>query len=225
MTLPSAPAYSPIRERLRMEMKKRGLTSAELARRADVKISFLYDIMSGKSANPSTITLAKVAEALSVDLSYLIGASDSAQRPAGDTAQDYVAIPRISVQASAGGGAAVFEERETESYHFRKSWVREHLRCKPQDLRILNIRGDSMHPTLQHDDMILVDTSKKYPTPPGIFILYDGFGLVAKRLEFAEPQGKTRLRILSDNAQYSPYERGLDEVIVVGRVVWFAREI
>jgi phage repressor protein C with HTH and peptisase S24 domain len=88
---------------------------------------------------------------------------------------------------------------------------------------MLTISGDSMNPTLAHNDMVLIDTSKKHPTPPSIFVLFDGFGLVAKRCEYIETTGKIRLS--SDNPTYSSYERSADEVVIVGRVVWFAREI
>jgi hypothetical protein len=33
------------------------------------------------------------------------------------------------------------------------------------------------------------------------------------------------VRIISDNPIYAPYERSAEEVSVVGRIRWFAREI
>src|SRR5271163_2061511 len=92
---------------LKLEMKKRGITSPELAKRADVKTSFIYDVMSGKSANPSTVKLARVAEALNVSLAELAGSTGltgnrALSKHAADN--DYVVIPRIMVDASAGGG-------------------------------------------------------------------------------------------------------------------------
>jgi phage repressor protein C with HTH and peptisase S24 domain len=221
---------NPIGERLRMEMKKHGVTSADLAKRADVKMSFLYDIISGKSANPSTVKLARVAEVLGVNLDYLVGSSNNPS-PAASThgkhmgLQEYVSISRISVSASAAGGTLVTQAHETESYHFRKSWIREHLHAEESDLRMMYVRGDSMEPTLCNDDLILVDTSKKFPTPPGIFLLFDGFGLVAKRLELIDSASTMRIRIMSDNLQYQTYERDAKDANIIGRVVWFAREI
>ena len=38
-------------------------------------------------------------------------------------------------------------------------------------------------PTLLDGDIVLVDLGRRTPTPPGVFVLYDGMGLVAKRLE------------------------------------------
>src|ERR1700690_1755259 len=91
-----------IGQRLKYEMKKRGVTSTELAKRADVKTSFIYDVISGKSANPSTVRLARVAEALGANLADLAGSANNQNHksPGGD---DYVVIPRIMVDASAGG--------------------------------------------------------------------------------------------------------------------------
>ena len=82
-----------------------------------------------------------------------------------------------------------------------------------------------MLPTLEDGDTILLDLSMKRPTPPGIFVLHDGMGLVAKRLEHIPNSDPPKVRILSDNPLYAPYERGADEITIIGRIRWFAREV
>lgn len=218
MKIPASASASPIGLRLKLEMKKRGMTSAELAKRADVKTSFIYDVISGKSANPSTLKLARVATALSVDLAWLAGNAASAEA----ASEEYAAIPRLAVEASATG-ELVTSTQPGERYSFRKNWIREHLRADPADLRLMTVRGDSMEPTLCHNDTVLLDVTKKNPSPPGIFVLFDGLALTAKRMEYLEQP--RRLRIISDNPHYSIYERGASEAEIIGRVVWFAREI
>jgi phage repressor protein C with HTH and peptisase S24 domain len=224
---PTHSGANPIGQRLKMEMKKRGISSVELAKRADVKTSFIYDIISGKSSNPSTVKLARVAETLGINLTYLVGNSQHAtpdSRSAKNASKDdYVVIPRIMVDIAAGGGTVISVEHEAEWYYFRKSWIRDRLKASPDDLRMLYVRGDSMEPTLCHNDIVLVDTTSKSPSPPGTFVLFDGYGLVAKRLEYIT-EGKT-IRITSDNPQYSTYERSVDDTFIIGRVVWFAREM
>jgi phage repressor protein C with HTH and peptisase S24 domain len=221
-----SPSLNLIGQRLKKEMKQQGLTSAELAKRADVKTSFLYDIISGKSSNPSTIKLARVAESLDISLAYLVGNQENPQAPgkppSGDST-DYVTVPRITVDITADGNRVTSQEHEAEYYFFRRSWIQDRLGVSPSELRMLYIRGDSMEPTLFHQDIALVDTSKKTPSPPGIFVLYDGLGLSAKRLEFVG--GDKLIRLISDNPQYSSYERSIEETVIIGRVVWFAREI
>ncbi|MDX2072997.1 MAG: S24 family peptidase [Alphaproteobacteria bacterium] len=212
-------------QRLRLEMKKRGISSVELAKRADVKTSFLYDVISGKSANPSSIKLARVAESLGVSLTYLAGTSDSPvagyEFSLPSQTQDYVPVSRLFTE----GGALVANEDPMENCHFRKDWIRRKLCVSPADLRILTISGDGMAPTLCNGDIVLVDTSKKHPSPPGIFILFDGVGLAAKRLELLAQADWPKLRVIYDNPHYSTYEAPLAEHNIVGRVVWFSREI
>ena len=81
-----------------------------------------------------------------------------------------------------------------------------------------------MDPTLCNNDLVLLDIAKTIASPPGIFALFDGMGLVIKRLEYAGSDN-TRLRIICDNPHYSSYERSVDETYIIGRVVWFSREI
>ncbi|MFW0776436.1 MAG: XRE family transcriptional regulator [Rickettsiales bacterium] len=215
-----------IGQRLKMEMKKRGISSVELAKRADVKTSFIYDVISGKSGNPSTVKLARVAESLDINLGSLVG-NDGEPKSHLSTAmhsqdENYVAVSRITVDMSDGVGKVITEQK-SEYYYFRKSWITEHLQTDAANLRMLHISGDSMEPTLLHNDIVLVDTSRKVPSPPGVFVLFDGMGITGKRLEYVADQ--KMVHIISDNPQYSTYERSIDDTFIIGRVVWFAREI
>ena len=54
-----------------------------------------------------------------------------------------------------------------------------------------------MMPTLHDGDIVLV--GRRTPTPPGVFVLYDGMGLVAKRVEHITNSDPPRVRIISDN--------------------------
>ena len=50
-------------------------------------------------------------------------------------------------------------------------------------------------------------------------------GLVAKQLEPVPNTEPARVLIRSANARYQDYERTVDEVSIIGRVVWFARRV
>lgn len=217
-------------------MAERGLSAAQLAKSADIKPSFIYDVIHGKSTNPSVVKLARIADIMEVDIASLLGERqelgsnprhDARNRKLPNTqgSDDYVTISSILVEASMGGGTIVTTEEKGKPYYFRREWIRDRLGVSASDLRMIFVRGDSMEPTLCAGDMILIDITKKSPTPPGIFVLFDGFGLVAKRLEFISNTNPPAIRIISDNAQYSAYERIIDELHIIGRVVWFAREL
>lgn len=43
---------------------------------------------------------------------------------------------------------------------------------------IMEVQGDSMTPTLNEGDVILVDINQRNSIPPGVFVLHDGMALV-----------------------------------------------
>jgi len=216
-------ARTLLKDRLKETIRKKGLNATELAKRAEVRSSFIYDILNGKSTSPNTAKMARISSALDVDLSTLLGLENSNSLQ--QEKSEYVMVTRMLTTVTDKGGAMIVEEQEGEPYYFRKSWVQERLKAEPTNLRMIFVEGDSMEPTLCKGDMILVDITKKNPSPPGIFVLFDGMGLVAKRLEFLPHSTPPAIRILSDNPQYDPHERTVKDTEITGRVVWFAREI
>ena len=82
-----------------------------------------------------------------------------------------------------------------------------------------------MAPKLEHDDLVLVDYSQTKPSPPGIFILDDGIGLVAKQIEIIPNSTPVCLQVSSENLSYHRYQRAIDEVTIIGRVIWFGRRL
>ena len=111
-----------------------------------------------------------------------------ARRVAADTGggplEGFSKIPEIDVRASAGPGALLEGFEETKDvWYFPDAVIRHEFRTRSGDLRIITIDGDSMEPVLSSGDRIMVDTSQRIPVPPGIFVIWDGMGIVAKRIE------------------------------------------
>jgi len=216
-------------DRLKARTQQLGLNAVQVAEMAGVNRTFVHDIMRGRSKRPDLQKLQRVAEALKVERNWLLhgigdieGESPIIENP--DLA--FVAVPYVNARPSMGGGQMVDAEPDYgRPYHFQRSWIRNTLRSDPTHLRIMHVEGDSMMPTLQDRDIVLVDTSRRSPTPPGIFVLHDGMGLVAKRLEHIPNSDPPRVRIVSDNQHYSPYEGMAEEINIVGRIRWFAREM
>lgn len=214
---------NPIGARLKAEMKKRGFTSTELARRADVLTSFLYDIISGKSSNPSTVKLAKVAEALGVSLTYLVSGTGTSYPETNITESNKLAnIPFI---VSKNNMDISNNATMKAPYYFNKEWIKNNLATEENNLNLFTVQGDAMQPTLSNQDVLLVDTNQHIPSPPGIFVIHDGFGLSCKRIEYFTEANDTRIRVISDNLKYSRYECSISDVTIIGRVVWFSRKI
>jgi phage repressor protein C with HTH and peptisase S24 domain len=135
----------------------------------------------------------------------------------------------MDITASAGGGALNEGEADNPEADDRFAMPVDMLRkitpTPSAGLRLITISGDSMAPVLEHGDVVMVDCTQTQPSPPGIFIVDDGIGLVAKRLDLVPATQPQMLRLTSENGVYTNYQRRIDEVHIVGRVVWFARTL
>ena len=67
-----------------------------------------------------------------------------------------------------------------------------------------------------------INCSQTHPSPSGIFILDNGVGLVAKRIEIIFSTTPQMFRISLENSVFSSYQGWIDEVHIIGRVVCFA---
>jgi phage repressor protein C with HTH and peptisase S24 domain len=128
-------------------------------------------------------------------------------------------IEELDVRAGAGGGLVGGNEKVVAEWHVPSGIVRGYSTAPQTELRIITVIGDSMEPSLQPGQRVLVDTGDRTPTPPGIFVVWDGLGLVVKRLQVLPHSEPPRVKISSDNAKYDAYERTLEEAYIQGRVI------
>ena len=69
----------------------------------------------------------------------------------------------------------------------------------------------------------MIDTFQRTASPTGTFVLQIGLGLVIKQIDTIPNPARVTLRIFSENKAVSAYDRSIEEVHIIGRVVWFAR--
>ncbi|WOK36067.1 helix-turn-helix transcriptional regulator [Sphingomonas sp. C3-2] len=138
---------------------------------------------------------------------------------------DLVLVPRLDIGASAGSGALGGDESISARLGFQAGWLRNLVGGNPDQLSIIQVRGDSMAPTLSDGDDILInrgDAGERLRD--GIYVLRIEEALLVKRLAL-NPSGKS-LTIRSDNPSYPDWsDCRTEDVHVIGRVVWAGRRI
>ena len=138
---------------------------------------------------------------------------------------ELVQIPVLDVEASAGHGALAEMESKSGQFGFDEGWLRKLTPSKASSLSIIHVHGDSMEPTLNDGDEVMVDLGDgQSRLRDGIYVLRMDDALNVKRVAI-EPQGR-RISVLSDNPAY-PSWRGLERraINIVGRVLWFGRKL
>ena len=220
---------STLADRLQARARQLALSKVQIAERAGLTRSYVHDIWRGRSTRPNRARLELIARVLKVEVDWLASGMGAVEGEPPNLTLDpeaFVQIPALEPPAKAGRGKMVETVlAPAEPYQFRRSWIRDHLQVDPEALRVMRIEGDSMLPTLREGDVVLVNTARREPSPPGIFVLFDGMALIAKRLELTGDASQPRVRVRSDNPAYEPYERPLDAISIVGRVRWFGRAV
>jgi hypothetical protein len=135
-----------------------------------------------------------------------------------------VAVPRLALGASAGSGMLDVDEQAAGIMAFDAHWLR-HLGVRPQHVSIIRVDGESMAPTLNDGDDIMVDhDDDALRLRDGVYVLRLDGVLMVKRIAMGPLRG--RFSVISDNAHY-PDWMDIDPALVaiVGRVVWTGRRL
>lgn len=139
--------------------------------------------------------------------------------------EGYVAVSEIDVRTVSDTGAWKDALAGTgDVWLFPEAFVRHELRASACDLWMITAEGDSMEPNISNGDRILADVGRTVPAPPGIFVIWDGMGLVARHLEHLPHSDPPRLVLRSPNPRYGDHERPAADVRVVGRVLWVGKK-
>lgn len=173
-----------------------------------------------------------IASLTGVPLEYLVIEGPRSISRFKQPAATNIVAPEIDVRAGAGpGGISVLEVKENEFGDFsevdsvKATWgiparyVREELRSKPDQIRLVEVLGDSMEPTLGAGDRVMIDTGHRSPSPPGVYAVWDGYGVVVKRVELVPLSDPPKVRLISDNKNHREYEVTLEEANIIGRIV------
>jgi Peptidase S24-like len=133
-------------------------------------------------------------------------------------------VPQLAVGASAGPGATVDGEGVEAGFAFDPRWLRR-LGADTRALSIISVEGDSMAPTLDDGDDILVDGADTAARlRDGIYVLRMDDALMVKRVARLPVPG--RISVKSDNLLYPSWpDLAADAVSLVGRVVWTGRRV
>ena len=224
------PDTSPVSRRLKQLRQRAGLSIRDVAHALGMEHGSSYQHYEDRFRKPllpleMAQRLIPIFGAKGIDaaeLYALAGVDGSGTRvlvAKGDDTSGTLKIDELDVRASAGDGLTGEGEIVVGAWRVPIEVVRFYSTAPASELRIITVVGDSMEPTLQPGQRLLIDTGDKTPSPPGIFVVWDGLGLVVKRVQVLAHSEPTRVKITSDNTKYETYERTLAEAYIQGRVI------
>jgi len=212
-------------DRIEQIIRKRfGGNGRALARAASIPEASLPSYRSGRS-KPGHDAIVRICKATDVRADWLLfgqGPMFNGETDEGKPSNE-VRIPWMDVQASAADGA-VLGEVEKASWRFNADFFRRWIGLPPERCVLLETCGDSMEPTLQANQPVVVYVDKSQALTDGLWLVRIGSFLFVKRLQVL--LGGT-LSIVSDNPAYAEQKVTLTaespDFAVIGRVVWSLR--
>lgn len=191
----------------------------KVSKSLDVDTKTVQRWESGSSAPKfsDVVALAKLAK---VSLDWI--ASGGETEPAKQNGE-LIEIPRYDVKVSAGNGAFTDAQNIIGQIPFRPDFFTKNLHRSPEDMIIVDAKGDSMSPTMEERDLLMIDTSTAdEPLFGGVYAFSFEDALFVKRLQKLPGS----ILATSDNRDYERFEipaADLDKFNLIGRVVWIGR--
>ena len=221
-------------DRLAALLDEKGISQSALARAIGVSPTAIWKLVNEPGAQGSK-HLHKIAQEIGTTPEYLLDETDESStaavadrrlefRGAGPEQErsDTVSIDQIDLRFGLGG-QYLDGPVETVQRKFSRSWLRNFTDSSPEHLCWTSSSGDSMKPTIEDSDLILIDRSDNRVEFGDKFwaIAYGQVGMI-KRLR---PMPDGGVKILSDNQNVPPETAYDDEMHVVGRVVAIVRKM
>lgn len=126
-------------------------------------------------------------------------------------------IPVLSVEAACGEGLFIPSEAVRAVFSATDAWFRRELGANPENLVLIQARGDSMASTIMPEEMVFVDRSCAVEPCDGIWVFRSEEALFIKRLQFMPGR---KIKVRSDNPAYEAYELQPDSTFsLLGRVI------
>lgn len=237
-----------LRENLALLLDRYQLTQQSLADAAGVKQSTISRMLSPNAPEPQASTLQKLAAVFQLRVDDLLSCEDPTvlaraprKAPANGVADvipaydvqavedgepvpsTHAAIEHMDFQISAGDGSPMPVFAETKyPMLYRIDWFYRH-RARPENVKSMGVRGQSMERTLFDGDRIAVNLADRAVINDAVFALVLDGEAVVKRLFRHGPRG---LRVVSDNEDKARYPDILiapeeldDRVCILGRVI------
>ena len=173
---------------------------------------------------PDSVFIAALCNHFKITVDWLISGEEPMHREAlqPHPSLDYDYIPMVEAKLSAGGGSFVEAEGVQGYYAFRKDWLRR-VATSVKDLVLMRVTGDSMTPNLQKNDTVLIDTNRKDIKEGEIYAIRYDYTIMVKRLAFRPGQ---KVLVISDNkTDFEPYEVAIQDLHVIGQVIFFSRSL
>lgn len=201
---------SNVGQRIFQARKRRKITRKEIADFLQVHETTIKRYEDGDTKKLPTDRLEKIAKYLNTSIDYLMGWDDE-QSPQG------IQIPVLGTVPAGIPISAIEDIIDYEE--IPKSWENQ------GEFFGLKIKGDSMYPTLENGDVVIVKKQSTADNGDTVIVMVNGDDATCKRYERSE----TGIMLIPNNSAYNPVFYTNEEIealplTIIGKVVELRRK-
>lgn len=229
-----------IGERLQSVLEASGLTDIAFAKTLHVTRDTISRWIARKAA-PKAKNMQLLAQKYGTNIHWLV-TGQGPMKIEHDTSrslnsEDYFLIPMIESRVTGGPEGELIYDGIADYYPFKELWLDKLVGRnaeRRQTLFLTRVSGQSMCPTINHGEAILVDSSEperlNIRTGQIYLVILPGGEIAVKRLAISFGEDSCKLICMSDNiAAYQPFEFAIEpgrrlKNYVLGRVRWCGKE-
>jgi transcriptional regulator with XRE-family HTH domain len=205
-------------------LNNKGMTKDEIAVAAGVTRRMIDYTLVGGGKQIGNKAVARIAAALNIPLHQFLSAAlaEASDFPAYD---ELVFVRKMNARPRGGTGGLESDGGFSTRYSFRRDWITG--KGNPDSMRLFDVVGDSMAPTIVEGDMVLVDQSETGSWIPGrsyLITLNDAFmikragmrpGFFALQSDNKDKASHPDILVSVDSPDY---------FMIHGQVIWSCRE-
>lgn len=206
---------------VRFLLEHRGFSKDEVARMAGYSSRRMIDyVMSGHMRGLGSKAIDRLALSLDMAPGELLQKALSFQGPLYPNFDDFEFIAKMAARPRGGDGGHEADPEIVDWYCFKREFLE--TKGNPKTMRMFEVSGGSMAPTLNEGDMVLVDQSKAELIVGKIFVVTLDDALMVKRLG-VEP-GVIALKSDSGEKDILVPKELQSQLRIDGQVIWSCRE-
>ena len=222
----------PILETIDEALRRRGLSDAAASKLAVGNYALIKNMRSARSDEKryNFQALEKLAEVLGLECYFGPPRETGPVQQLMVDGEDFSQIPLHEAYLAAGDGHLNGDAPIVGQLAFRRDWLKK-IGVSPSKAVLARVHGDSMQPTMQPDDLVMIDRARNtVPVraraandrrPATIYaMLHEGQARI-KRIERPE---EGLMMLVSDNPAYGPEiltGSRIEALNIIGKVMWW----
>jgi len=204
-------------------LERKGLSPSAASKLAVGNYALIKNMKSSRSEEKrySYQALERLAEVLDLELYFGPKRELTSAPSAVVDGEQFETVARYDATGAAGEGLINLDGEPIDHLAFSKRWL-EQNGLSAGDSVLINVKGDSMEPSIYDGDLVMIDRRKRHIRSGRIYVFREGDVLRIKRLELIPGAA---IVVRSDNPKHPPEHRvgqAMNAVSegMVGEVVW-----